>query len=82
MFPRDRHLVADATSQTINVLRPDVRQTSDDIDQASFRREVRRARKRFARSGWLLMDTTRRLIEQTAATIPEHVASHCMGNPA
>lgn len=49
---------------------------SDYVDYESVRREVAEARKLFTRRGWLVIDVTRRSIEETAATILSHLASH------
>ncbi len=49
---------------------------SDYVDYDSVRREVAEARKLFTRRGWLVIDVTRRSIEETAATILSHLATY------
>ncbi len=49
---------------------------TDYTDLESVRQEVSFARKLFNRNGWLVIDVTRRSIEETAATILTHYARH------
>ena len=52
---------------------------SDDTDYTdleSVRQEVSFARKLFTKNGWLVIDVTRRSIEETAATILTHYARY------
>ena len=49
---------------------------SDYVDYDSVRREVAEARRLFTRNDWLVIDVTRRSIEETAATILSHFTSH------
>ena len=56
-----------------------IAQGSDDTDYTdleSVRQEVSFARKLFNKNGWLVIDVTRRSIEETAATILTHYARH------
>lgn len=56
-----------------------IAQGSDDTDYTdldSVRQEVSFARKLFTKYGWLVIDVTRRSIEETAATILTHYARH------
>lgn len=56
-----------------------IAQGSDDTDYTdleSVRQEVNFARKLFTKNGWLVIDVTRRSIEETAATILTHYARH------
>ncbi len=56
-----------------------IAQGSDDTDYTdldSVRQEVSFARKLFTKNGWLVIDVTRRSIEETAATILTHYARH------
>ncbi len=49
---------------------------TDYTDLESVRQEVSFARKLFNKNGWLVIDVTRRSIEETAATILTHYARH------
>ena len=49
---------------------------TDYTDPESVRQEVSFARKLFSKHGWLVIDVTRRSIEETAATILTHYARH------
>lgn len=49
---------------------------TDYTDLESVRQEVTEARKMFNKNGWLVIDVTRRSIEETAATILSHYARH------
>lgn len=49
---------------------------TDYTDLESVRREVTEARKMYNKQGWLVIDVTRRSIEETAATILSHYAKH------
>ncbi len=49
---------------------------TDYTDLESVRQEVTEARKLFNKNGWLVIDVTRRSIEETAATILSHYAKH------
>lgn len=49
---------------------------TDYTDLDSVRQEVTAARKVFNKNGWLVIDVTRRSIEETAATILTHYARH------
>jgi regulator of PEP synthase PpsR (kinase-PPPase family) len=49
---------------------------TDYTDLESVRHEVNFARKLFTKYGWLVIDVTRRSIEETAATILTHYARH------
>ena len=49
---------------------------TDYTDRESVRQEVSFARKLFSKHGWLVIDVTRRSIEETAATILTHYARH------
>jgi regulator of PEP synthase PpsR (kinase-PPPase family) len=49
---------------------------TDYTDPGSVRQEVSFARKLFSKHGWLVIDITRRSIEETAATILTHYARH------
>jgi regulator of PEP synthase PpsR (kinase-PPPase family) len=49
---------------------------TDYTDLERVREEVAFARKLFAANGWLVIDITRRSIEETAATILQHYAEH------
>lgn len=60
-------------------LGPDDPAETDYVDPDSVRREVAEARKLFTRRGWLVIDVTRRSIEETAATIMTHLSRHRMG---
>jgi regulator of PEP synthase PpsR (kinase-PPPase family) len=56
-----------------------IAQGSDDTDYTdleSVRQEVSFARKLFNKNGWLVIDVTRRSIEETAATILTHYARY------
>ncbi len=49
---------------------------TDYTDLESVRQELSFARKLFSKNGWLVIDVTRRSIEETAATILTHYARH------
>jgi len=49
---------------------------TDYTDLESVREEVNQARKLYNKNGWLVIDVTRRSIEETAATILSHYARH------
>ncbi len=49
---------------------------TDYTDLESVRQEVSFARKLFTKNGWLIIDVTRRSIEETAATILAHFSRH------
>jgi regulator of PEP synthase PpsR (kinase-PPPase family) len=49
---------------------------TDYTDLEKVREEVAFARKLFAANGWLVIDITRRSIEETAATVLQHYAKH------
>ena len=63
-------------------LAPDDPAETDYVDLDSVKREVAEARKLFTRKGWLVIDVTRRSIEETAATIMTHLARHQTGDDA
>ena len=54
-------------------------EVTDYVDLDSVRREVTFARKLFSKSGWPVIDVTRRSIEETAASIMTHLARHKSG---
>jgi len=55
---------------------------SDYVDLDSVRREVTEARRLFTREGWMVIDVTRRSIEETAATIITAIQREQIGEPA